>query len=284
MHGLYLLSRRLSDFFPVPLWLKLQRPIDSLDFVLPDWWPTELPKNSGTYLEIGPGKSLATAIRLWLNGNTVTVWDLYPWLNSQSIAGQFLQALSGDCISSNRKETLKAWLKHPKTQFPEGFIYSTGLVALRELQELRSQSVDCVYSIRVMEHIPVQDLHKLLRVMIGFQKSDGIGLHLIDHSFHATHAKGSGLSIGHLAYSNLWWRLFHSQRLYHENRLRACDFHQHFIRAGFTIKDYKEWVNPTSLQAMEQKSFKLSKEFLPYSAQEICVDQSLWVISSGDII
>jgi hypothetical protein len=94
------------------------------------------------------------------------------------------------------------------------------------------QTVDCSCSNEVLEHVPPD---QLVRLLAGLRAvTTGITTHSIDYSDHYARSDGSLSRFNFLKYDDAQWRPFNSGRQY-VNRLRHSDYVRMFHEAGFTI-------------------------------------------------
>jgi hypothetical protein len=92
--------------------------------------------------------------------------------------------------------------------------------------------VDCSCSNEVLEHVPSD---QLVRLLAGLRTvTTGITTHSIDYSDHYARSDGSVSRFNFLKYSDEQWRPFNSSRQY-VNRLRHSDYLRLFREAGFAI-------------------------------------------------
>jgi SAM-dependent methyltransferase len=105
---------------------------------------------------------------------------------------------------------------------------------------LPESSVDFVTSTSTLEHIPAEDLVRLLAECRRLLRPDGAFSSRIDLSDHFTHFDRSLSPYNFLRYSDRAWRLANSSLL-HQNRLRRPDYIGAFEAAGFEVVAEKPW-------------------------------------------
>ena len=94
------------------------------------------------------------------------------------------------------------------------------------------QKVDCSCSNEVLEHIPPD---QLVRLLAGLRAvTTGITTHSIDYSDHYARSDGNLSRFNFLKYDDAQWRPFNSSWQY-VNRLRHSDYVRLFREAGFAI-------------------------------------------------
>jgi hypothetical protein len=96
------------------------------------------------------------------------------------------------------------------------------------------EQVDCSCSNEVLEHVPPDQLVKLLAGLRAV--TTGITTHSIDYSDHYARSDARVSRLNFLRYSDDEWRPFNSGMQY-VNRLRHSDYLRLFREAGFTILD-----------------------------------------------
>lgn len=109
----------------------------------------------GRLLEIGAGHPYVAGVLARL-GYDVTVIDPYD----------------GSANGPTQYETFKEMyrnLKMIRGSFPE------------DLMETASNEFDCIYSISVLEHVPIQDIRNLIKMISLFTRQGGYTVHAIDH-------------------------------------------------------------------------------------------------------
>lgn len=109
------------------------------------------------------------------------------------------------------------------------------------------ESFDFIYSLAVLEH--VTGIESILKRMHHILRGGGTMVHLIDLREHHTHLRtvpDKNRSIDFMKYSRAdWEHLYPPGSEHYINRLRASDFRQHFLTAGFEIVDF------TATQSMD---------------------------------
>lgn len=122
------------------------------------------------------------------------------------------------------------------------------------------QSVDCSCSNEVLEHVPPEQLVKLLSGLRAV--TTGITTHSIDYSDHYARSDVSISRLNFLRYSDLAWRPFNSGYHY-VNRLRHSDYLKLFRNAGFVI------LEETATLAEPPIGFRVAPQFEKYEASDL---------------
>lgn len=90
--------------------------------------------------------------------------------------------------------------------------------------DLPDASVDYHISTTVFEHIPGEDIKRILKEAKRILKGNGIAIHFIDLSDHFQHQDESITSINFLRYSEKEWERIAGNEFAYCNRLRASDY------------------------------------------------------------
>ena len=129
---------------------------------------------------------------------------------------------------------------------------------------LPESSVDFVTSTSTLEHIPAEDLVRLLAECRRLLRPDGAFSSRIDLSDHFTHFDRSLSPYNFLRYSDRAWRLANSSLL-HQNRLRRPDYIGAFEAAGFEVVAEKPWRPDAALPD------DLAPRFRSYDSADLAV-------------
>ena len=135
---------------------------------------------------------------------------------------------------------------------------------------LPDESVDYHISTTVFEHIPRQDIERILKEAKRILKKDGIAIHFIDLSDHFQHQDKSITSINFLRYSDEEWDKIAGNQFAYCNRLRASDYFSLFEEAGFDVCR-KEAVADDEARESMGKSFMIDERFRGYGVDDLCV-------------
>ena len=137
-------------------------------------------------------------------------------------------------------------------------------------------SVDCVVSRTVLEHIFPDDLSGLLRALHPKLSTDGVMVHLIDHSDHLEHGDKSISKINFLTWSNENHALVNRLIKEGENRLRHHQYRPVFEAAGYRI------VNETTVLDEATKaiagSLKLVHPFASMTPEQLAIMTSVYTV------
>lgn len=233
--------RRLSDAnlashrYHVDNYLKLRRP--------------------GTALEFGAGGSLSAALLLSAAGATVYAYDLNRLATVERV-NHIVRTyrrlgLDGDWRDLRRLDDLEQ-LYRIRYVAP-GDIRTTGLPP---------KSIDYFYSMSCLEHIPPEDISRILteiKRIATDQALMGCGIGYYDH--YATADKAIS-RCNFYRYSDRRWRFWNPRRQYH-NRLRHSDFEKIFEE--FTILDNERVL--TDQSALD--GIPIAPKFANYSKEDL---------------
>jgi hypothetical protein len=101
---------------------------------------------------------------------------------------------------------------------------------------LPAGSVDYHVSYTVLEHIPPDDLKRVLREGTRLLAEDGKFIHLVDLSDHFSHSDRSLSRINFLKFTDEEWRSLAGNRFMYQNRLRVCDYERLFAELGIAAE------------------------------------------------
>jgi hypothetical protein len=175
---------------------------------------------AGVALEFGAGGSLSAALMLSAAGATVYAYDIARLANVERINHVIrtyrARGLPGDWQEIGSMAELES--RYRIRYVAPGDVRATGLPA---------GSVDYMYSMSCLEHIPVEELPKILAELRRIASPDalmGFGIGYYDH--YAT-ADRSITKCNFYRYSDAAWRFWNPPRQ-HQNRLRHGDFEKLF--------------------------------------------------------
>jgi SAM-dependent methyltransferase len=134
---------------------------------------------------------------------------------------------------------------------------------------LPPDSVDCITSTFMLEHIPAADLRALLAECRRILKPGGVLLSMIDYQDHYSYRDPRISVYNFLQYSERKWKWFNSP-LHYQNRLRHCEYRQLFGDAGFEILA-EELKEPSSEERECLRSLRLSADFRDFSFDDLMV-------------
>ena len=131
---------------------------------------------------------------------------------------------------------------------------------LSSFKQIKSESVDYIYSHSVMEHIRLSEVDLIVKEMFRVLKKDGLISHNINYKDHLSE------SLNNLRFSKRIWEsdIFANSGFY-TNRIPAIEMHKKFKENGFEIicEKFGKW----SKLPITRK--KMHKSFNKYSDSEL---------------
>lgn len=145
-----------------------------------------------------------------------------------------------------------------------------------DLHRLPAERFDLIYSRAVLEHVQPGDILNILVESRRILKPDGLGIHLIDNSDHFEHRDKTLSRVNFLKYSDLiWWFACINIQNY-QNRLRHSDYIELIKQTHYEILHSSGEVDDKCVD--DVRSMKLADRFLGYSAEDLSILQSEFVI------
>jgi hypothetical protein len=117
--------------------------------------------------------------------------------------------------------------------------------------DLPDASVDFIYSWMVLEHIPPVILSEILKEFKRILSPNGLMVHTIDNSDHWAQKDTSISCVNFLRFEEWWWRIFNTNTLDYQNRLRVFDYEKLFINGGFKCALTSSFVDERSLADLQ---------------------------------
>jgi len=226
------------------------------------------------FLEIGTGRVPTIPIAYWLMGanKTVTI-DVNPYLK-EAILGEvidhilkhknkiddlFFPRLDMDRwnalarLKKNGKATADEILELCRiTYIAPGDGANTGL---------EDNSADFHTSHAVFEHIPPDELKKIIQEGNRVIRQEGLFVHRIDYSDHFAQSDNAIPAINFLQYDDSQWLRYAGNRYMYMNRLRHDDFLALFASMGHQILINEPDIDERSLRLIQSGTFPLSDQF-----------------------
>lgn len=214
-------------------------------------------EQDATFLELGPGDSVASAVIASTFGVSKTylvdVGDFatkdvsfYQLLISR-LYEQKYNPINAKCYK-NFQDVLKT----------SRGVYLTNGIA--DLKKIPSKSIDFIYSHSVLEHVKKDELFSVLLELRRIMKDGGISSHCIDYQDHLN------FSLNNLRFPRrIWESNFFWNSGFYTNRVPAKIMHKMFECAGFQIlqEEFGCWeILPTPRHLMD-------KEFLEYKDEDL---------------
>lgn len=214
--------------------------------------------NGKTILELGPGDSIATAIiaatygahAILIDAGMFVRTDIRPYLGLQKALID--KGFSPPDLTGCR--TIKEILFNCSATY-----LTEGLVSLNQI---RSDSVDLIFSQAVLEHIRRREFLETMKQCHRILQPNGICSHQVDLKDHL------GGALNNLRFNAHYWESeFFASSGFYTNRIQYSEMLQLFMNAGFTIQvtDIRRWGNlPTARN-------KLAQQFMEIPDDELCI-------------
>ncbi len=141
---------------------------------------------------------------------------------------------------------------------------------------LASESIDFISSTSTFEHIPEQDIIKILRECYRILKPNGIISSLIDMKDHYSYFDKTISNYNYLKYSDERWPLFNSP-LSFQNRARYPDYIDMIGEAGFEVIE-QQVERPDNIDVDILSHIALADKYRSkYDFEDLGV-KSLWIV------
>ena len=235
-----------------------------------------------TFFEVGTGHNPIVPIGFFLCGaeKVVTV-DLHKrldleileksleWMaeNRDVLAGYY-DGVAERAVFVERMDMIDR-LKHR----PKKFLSEANIVYLAPADalniDLSDESVDYHISTTVFEHIPGEDIERILKEAKRILKKDGIAIHFIDLSDHFQHQDKSITGINFLRYSEKEWDKIAGNQFAYCNRLRVSDYLAMFEGLGFDVCRKEVQEDQEARESM-RNGFVVDERFRDYSVDDLC--------------
>lgn len=217
------------------------------------WRRAGAPGPGFTYLELGPGESLATAIVAWAYGASGgTLVDAGDFAVRDVAAYRPLLDKLAEHPRVRDAQSLRAYASvEALLAAVNARVRTDGLAGLRSLP---TDSVDLVFSQAVLEHVPLAEFAATARELHRVLRPRGIASHRIDFK---DHLQGS---INSLRFSEALWEKpwFAMGSGFYTNRLRFSAAKAAFEQAGFAVSvlEQDRWRAPPIAPAKLDAAFR----------------------------
>ena len=131
---------------------------------------------------------------------------------------------------------------------------------------LEPDSIDLIYSNSVLEHVPPEVIRGLMKEGFRVLKPGGLAMHNVGCNDHYAFFDKSISFANFLQYGEREWRLWNNPIQY-QNRLRAPEFVELAIAAGFEVINKRTHVRPGTLEALA--SMRIAPQFDCFSRDEL---------------
>lgn len=133
---------------------------------------------------------------------------------------------------------------------------------------LPAASLDLVFSNNVLEHVPGPVVEACLAEALRILRPGAVAFHSVNCGDHYAYIDPSITQLNYLQYSEAGWRRWNNRFLY-QNRLRAVDFVQMALRAGFQIELDTSRAKPELLERLD--TMRVHPEFSRYPREQLAV-------------
>jgi SAM-dependent methyltransferase len=235
------------------------------------------------FFEVGTGHIPLVPIGFFLSGAAATItvdlhrrieWGLtracLEWITSHRSE---VEAIYGDVVPNTVfNERFSALVQCQSS--PQIFLKRGGIEYLAPVDashiHLPAQSVDCHFSVTVLEHIPLAVLKDIFTEAKRILTPTGIAIHFIDLSDHFQHQDKSISPINFLQFSDSEWNRIAGNDYAYCNRLRASDYLKLFTELGYVACKVETSPDPVSLHSLKN-GFPLDRRFRSYVAEDLSV-------------
>jgi SAM-dependent methyltransferase len=236
-----------------------------------------------TFFEVGTGHCPVVPIGFFLCGaeEIVTV-DLHKrldlgilkkslgWMaeNRDEVCGYY-DGIAKRAVFNERMDLIDSLKEMPEKFLSEANIQYLAPADAADI-DLPDASVDYHISTTVFEHIPKEDIARILKEAKRILKDDGVALHFIDLSDHFQHQNKSITTINFLKYSEEEWVKIAGNEFAYCNRLRASDYFALFKEVGFDVC-HKEVQEDKEARESMGSGFVVDERFRDYRVDDLCV-------------
>lgn len=145
-----------------------------------------------------------------------------------------------------------------------------------DVDDIPDGSLDLVISRTVFEHIPPNDLLRLLRELRPKLAAGGLMVHLIDHSDHLEHVDKAISKINFLTWTSKH-ALINFLMREGETRLRHHEYQGLFEAAGFDVLSASAEIHPPTRELA--KTLRLAAPFTAFSSDQVAALSSIYVLA-----
>ena len=250
-------QRHVVRSFPRPagrldaLWTKARYFVDRFAHHSP---ATSLAEAS--FVELGAGRDLSVPVALRFAG----VGQVWPVDIARLAKIDLVRHATRHMASQARlpEPPIRSW-----ADLEEWGIHYRAPVRLSSL-ELAPESVDCICSNEVLEHLDPPALDDLAAATRRLLKPTGIAVHTIDYSDHYARSDSRIDRFNFLTFDDDAWER-HNSPLQYVNRLRHSDYVKIFTAHGLIVLE--EGVTPGNPVTTTRE--RVARRFQPYSAADL---------------
>jgi SAM-dependent methyltransferase len=143
-------------------------------------------------------------------------------------------------------------------------------------------SIDYVTTTKVLSFIPPNVLREILRECGRILRPGGVMSVLIDYRDNYRHFDKSISVYNFLQYSDETWERRYNSPLFHQNRLRHCDYRRLFSEVGLQVVRDEPGYDGTIEAARERlANLQLSERFSAYNPDDLAPVRGIFVLRKG---
>lgn len=131
------------------------------------------------------------------------------------------------------------------------------------LEQIEDESIDCIISSDVMEHIPRNSVKTLLEDMMRILKPGAFSAHQIVTTDHLIIYDGKVNSKNYLRYSDATWKRLFENDVQYFNRIQHSEWIRLFEEAGFAIR-HQEITSRTDISSLH-----INRRFADFSRDDL---------------
>jgi SAM-dependent methyltransferase len=140
---------------------------------------------------------------------------------------------------------------------------------------LEPNSIDLVYSNSVLEHVPREVISGLMEESFRVLRPGGLAMHNVGCNDHYAFFDKSISFVNYLQYEERDWRLWNNS-LQYQNRLRAPEFLELAMQAGFEVINNRTHVRPGTLEALA--GLRVAPQFERFSRDELTATTTDFIV------
>jgi len=132
---------------------------------------------------------------------------------------------------------------------------------------LEDNSIDCCFSLSVLEHIPEKELDSIIIEVYRILKPGGSMCHIIGLFDHYVSFDTSISAVNFLKYSDFTWNICNLNRFNYMNRLRFSQYCKKFTDAGFEMIETRAHPDENCLETL--KSMHISHKYRKFDINDL---------------
>ena len=150
-----------------------------------------------------------------------------------------------------------------------------------DASKISDASIDLVISRTVLEHIPQDELIRLLEILRPKLARDGLMVHLIDYSDHLEHSDKTISTVNFLTWSEHKHAFINLLMREGENRLRHHEYKDIFHKAGFSVLKDSVLVHEATREIV--KTLPLAKPYCYMSAKQLAGLRGIYILAPAQV-